>query len=449
MGCCASATVQDSKPGKKLGSIDEVSEMPNSAADDLLKWEKIGKMKFKKGLLLQVLYALRCQANKTDIGCSFGPPIVYGNELLFMSSQNNNLIVKSYDLQTNEYKEKFSIPTEIAFDIEECEYTLNIQSQCIQLMLYNDDQQFMSVDLQTESISFNGSNTTERDNTAHIAYDQKTAQTYIVGGHNADDSKNENNNFVYVPYDKCSFVDKQNKEYLIKKFGDCARTVLVEKDSKFFIFVMGGTTESRGMIVPTDVIWKVDLGDSDPSTKWECKYLYRKMTDFGVINYRNEYIITFGGIRWHKKKGYIEDDGINVLDLKKEKWIVLKRRLPKKSAYFALYLGNDIVHLFRYNGKHYTIEIDDIISATKEAENDDRLTLSWTEQGKTTVPSKSMSVKNKGPKITEDDSNSDDDDEDEDDKPNAKQILVISFECVWFFVVLACSTTMMFAKFFC
>ena len=370
-----------------------------------------------------VIGAINVKPTEQNIGCSFGPPIVYGNELLFMSSQNNDLIVKSYDLQTNEYKEKFSIPTEIAFDIEECEYTLDIQNKCIQFMLYNDDQQFMSVDLQTESISFNGLYITERDNISHIAYDQKAAQTYIVGGHNADDSKNENNNFVYVPYDKCSFVDKQNKEYLIKKFGDCARTVLVEKDSKNFILVMGGTTESRGMInVPTDVIWKVDLGDSNPSTKWECKYLYRNMTDFGVINYRNEYIITFGGIRWHKKKGYIEDDGINVLDLKKEKWIVLKRKLPKKSAYFALYLGNDIVHLFRYNGKHYTIKIDDIISATKEAENDDRLTLSWTEQGKTTVPSKSLSIKNIGPKITDDDSDSDDDDgdDDKDNKPNAK-----------------------------
>merc|ERR1711997_571239 len=108
--------------------------------------------------------------------------------------------------------------------------------------------------------------------------------------------------------------------------------------------------------------------------------------------------------------GYVYENKIECLDLEKDKWIAIKRKLPKKSAYFALNVDDEIVHLFCWKGEHFTVRIEDIIEAVKEIdENDPNNTLSWNELGKTVVPTKVLSLKNKGPKLPDDYVDSDED----------------------------------------
>jgi len=168
-----------------------------------------------------------------------------------------------------------------------------------------------------------------------------------------------------------------------------------------YLLVMGGQTMSEERVVPTQAIWSYDLNESNASKRWKERRLRRRMSDFGVVNYQNKFLFVFGGIRWNKKKKeYVYENKIECLDLDRDKWIGLKKKLPKKSAYFALNVDDESIHLFCWKGEHFTVRIEDIIHAMQEVdENDEKYTLSWNELGKAVVPSKAFGVKNKGPKL--------------------------------------------------
>ena len=89
----------------------------------------------------------------------------------------------------------------------------------------------------------------------------------------------------------------------------------------------------------------------------------------------------------------------NSFKLKPNWWFEVYLRLPLKDHFHAIYPENnrtETIHLFSYSGKYYKIKMKDIKSKLKAGQFHELH--SWTEAGKTVLPTKSKSVKNIGPK---------------------------------------------------
>ena len=84
--------------------------------------------------------------------------------------------------------------------------------------------------------------------------------------------------------------------------------------------------------------------------------------------------------------------------VKKNNWYRFEKlKLPKEGYWHALYFENpqERIQLFTYFGQHYTFKMKDLFDAMNAS--DIRRVHSWTEEGKTTLPTKSNSFKNLGP----------------------------------------------------
>lgn len=355
-------------------------------------------------------------------GSSFGPPLLYGNYVLFLSSKDNKLIINNYNIKTKKYENLEEIKVEKPFNIQQCQYILDEKKKFI--IFINNNQTIMTFDLKTKQFISTQPIITKKGQIAQIHKFNK--KIYILGAEKSDDDEEKkalDTTLEYIPYD--AYKKKGgHKQPEMAVYGSLSITVNAKINKKDYIFIMGGEKEMENdngqrIMIPRDDIWIFDTDcagkdgqcsvDFGIGYKWCKRYLYLSMTSFGCINYKDKYLITFGGFQYRKdKQQFSVSNIIYALDLKNEgKWYQLDKKLENKCGYFVSYRdGDKFVHLFSWDGRYYTLRIDDIV---KGLENGGARELQpWSEQGKTVVPTKDKSIQNMGPSVIDSDDEEDD-----------------------------------------
>eukprot|EP01084_Bolivina_argentea_P156056 271947_1 len=110
--------------------------------------------------------------------------------------------------------------------------------------------------------------------------------------------------------------------------------------------------EMDKQIIPNHVIWRC-YKLNDRSYEWRKYYLPRAMHSFGLINYKNKFLFTFGGVNIIKvnvNKNDIEYhieamSSIYVLKMEEKtpRWYQFNRLLPEKDEYYAILSKNEKV----------------------------------------------------------------------------------------------------------
>ena len=320
-------------------------------------------------------------------------------------------------------------------DLQNCVYTFNPKDNKIYFICNN--KSLMTLDLTKNSTeALDKEITTSSDNVAQI--ECSNGKIYILMAESITNNE-DNDDIIAVP---CSQeIDQKKNKPIIQKFGANARVFKVKMDQNSnddFIFMMGGRQdqnvvdkddEKRKVSLPHDEIF---IAKCDEETG-ECGYVQwndQKCKEgakvyhtpypfdkFGVINYQNKYLFVFGGVELEvktKKQLFCQEIRVLVLtgdceyDLEYGEWYKTNIKLPKQGKknrngknynfqyYHALYDEEaEIIHLFNYYGKHWKMETNQLFTALKKAK--DAHMHPWTEQGKTTIPTRSKSIENIGP----------------------------------------------------
>eukprot|EP01083_Nonionella_stella_P238854 836674_1 len=100
-------------------------------------------------------------------GRSFGQPIFYKkNEILFLSSFQNHIVITVYNMKTKTYTlHEDEIPCK-SFDIQNTQYTYYSKTNSIYFI--NNNNRITTLDLDTKTVETNDSITIDNNNTAQI-----------------------------------------------------------------------------------------------------------------------------------------------------------------------------------------------------------------------------------------------------------------------------------------
>eukprot|EP01084_Bolivina_argentea_P062120 113588_1 len=343
---------------------------------------------------------------QANIGCDlFTPPILRdNNDIIFLSTDDYKTQYTIYNLNTSQFTTKLKeidCSNNETFDIKNTVYTYNQNNK--QIYFIENNKNLLSLDLSNESNieikDLNHSIITTNDNYAVIYY--MNNKVYIIGD---ETSLQSNKEFVTIPY---SSAKKQSGIY-------DSRLITVLRDGITCIYILGGIKHIFSQSYPTNGLWTLDISnnrhqwgrdvnaidnDSDQVMDYYTPYSHHS---FGTINYKNKYIILLGGEEQIRTIGFIWF--LSLFDnhkygLEKNHWYELHYKLPLKGYYHAVYTDNsnmEIIHLFSYDGRYYTIQMNDILSAIKQKRYNE-LSL-WTQAGKTVLPTKSSSGDDFGPK---------------------------------------------------
>jgi len=399
---------------KQGGSGKATTPKGSGKADKAVKaeWQKQGSIKAPKN-------------------SSFAQPLYNAAkaEIIFVCSRDNepSLFLKTLNLQNGKYGKKIKLECSTAINVADCVCTLNEKNQCIYLI--HDNKTVMRIDLTTKAISPITTISTRTESCSRAQIHAVEDKIYLLGAEQQDEkSQDVDANLVCVAYDAYTVDedDDDDKEEVQTNFGSLASTLTLTVGDKTTILLIGGESEhwnkdnSASVRAPHNVIWGLLLHSLnkpglvskkfEDGTKWCRRFLPSRLTSFGVINYRDQYLVVFGGHRYDQEQGKSAySDRVYVLDLHDGEWYEWKQRLPRKSGYFAVYQQRkDMVHVFSYHGEHYALSMNVIVKAV-ESKQCTHIT-SWAIGGKTMVPIKTTSIKNLGPKI-EDGDDSDNDDE--------------------------------------
>ena len=294
------------------------------------------------------------------------PPIQRGDELIFLYTKPKKKTTKYriFNLKTLKYSESIQIECDASFDIMNTVYTLNENDGKIWFIENNKD--IKTLDLNTNKItSINKSIITTNDNYAQIVYVNK--KLYILG---AEDESDKDENYTLIPYSK--------KRPTIRKFGQYARVLKVRTDGADWIYIGGGLTQDRGADAPNAALVRFNLSGDDEKGQnhkfCDRKYLHSKVYAVGIINYKDEFIISFGGEVMEETMQ--KQNKVFVLPLKDKYelvpnyWYEFRKVLQTSNLFHVVYDGGDKIHLFSYDGKYYTISVDDIINEMKKGPDD-------------------------------------------------------------------------------
>eukprot|EP00484_Ammonia_sp_Unknown_P028299 CAMPEP_0197028852 /NCGR_PEP_ID=MMETSP1384-20130603/8442_1 /TAXON_ID=29189 /ORGANISM="Ammonia sp." /LENGTH=430 /DNA_ID=CAMNT_0042457917 /DNA_START=104 /DNA_END=1396 /DNA_ORIENTATION=+ len=364
------------------------------------------------------------------------PPLVRGNELIFLYTKKQRTKYVIFDLNTGQISKKAVIQgTDEKFDVFNTVYALHEEQQRIYFIESNERLFVLDLnDADNELKPLNKSITTSDNNVASIAFVNQ--KLYILGGEEKSDL---DDNYELVPYSTAvKFISADRKAQRIDGFGSFATVMKVHKDDSDWIYVIGGLHETeKGYMGPNDQMFRYVLTNCDAYTddphavdkqRWQGSYFVQPANRFGLINYNNEYLVSFGGFMFMNKKIENRLDSVFVLALtdsakcEKDSWYELARRLPLKGHYHAVYSQDSgLVHLFTYDGFYYQLNIQDVIKEvtgyeTIKDEDDEEHKVpvglehgavfkhGWLHQGKPLLPEKTKSIKNLEPKGGDDDS---------------------------------------------
>ena len=305
---------------------------------------------------------------------------IEANEILFIGSHDENIVVASYDLEEQEYQYYSEIEIKqdqgsneyIEFSAKWMECELDTKSQCIYFL--NHDDRIIKLDLEdldedespenlnndiSYAVRLNKYKTINKNHAQIISGPNN--KLYILGARASSEHKEPENmnraNIVYIPYHTQA-----------RKFGTRSSLVNVKMRNKDYIYFVGSEekielqkSNRSDALRPGDKLWIYCINDNN----WEFKYLFNALNSFGCINYENKYLFIFGGYRYNKKlKQFKKSSYINYLDLSKGIWYLLPIRLPQENAYYAVYHddGGDI-HLIDYEGSHFIVSMRDILES--------------------------------------------------------------------------------------
>ena len=315
-------------------------------------------------------------------GSFFAKPLLDNDDILFISSYEDHIVIVCYDSETNENinYDEIEIKCEnnddhIEFDVRYCEYTIDAINKLVYIISDTDDENeknIIKLDLKDNTATLLHTIKVKNDNHPQIMSFKN--RIYILGASSDDEKKSNEDNFVYVPYSKS-----------MNGFGSRSVCINVNKSTNNYLYLIGGEKQDRDIVAPHQEIQILNINEY----KWECKYLPQPMTSFGCINYKNIYLIIFGGYRYKKKeKQFQKSNTINVLDLESGNWFKLSLKLPEKNGFYAIYYDeSDIVHLIAFEGRHYSLMILDIIEAIEMKQT--TKICNWNEKQNNVRPSKS------------------------------------------------------------
>eukprot|EP01084_Bolivina_argentea_P294858 507482_1 len=344
------------------------------------------------------------------------PPLINGNNAIFLYKYKNGIRYSTFNLNTCKYTSKnqeFKCDDNDNFDPFNSVYTLNKSNNKIYFIVDNKD--IKTLDLNTNEIqSLNKSITTRNKNYASITYcDNKV---YIFG---AEEKSDESDQYTLIKYSTAAKALGANKTLeLIRNFGWFSRVIITTENNEKYINIMGGQTEipsqKEAVYSPNDSVWRYNLTNN----KWAKQtHLVGLLHSFGIVNYENKYLLSFGGEE--KSKSSIQPtryvyilalENNNKYGLKQYFWYEIAK-LPQNMQYYFHCVYNDrgkVIHLFGYDGKYYTVSMDDIFSRLEDGNFREKNV--WTEAGKLAIPTKSKKIKSMGPKKDVDDDSSDESD---------------------------------------
>eukprot|EP01084_Bolivina_argentea_P062118 113582_1 len=363
---------------------------------------------------------------KANIGFNLPtPPILnHQNEIIFLSTSDHQTKYSIYNLNTSQFTTQLKQIkcSNNTFDIKNAVYTYNPNNKKIYFIENNLD--LLSLDMSNQSNieikNLNKSIRTTNNNYAQIYYNNNNV--YVLGDEST--SNPSNNEYIPIPYSSAKRKKRANQYIeIIKKTGMHSKVLNVCRDGIDSIYMLGGikdfskTPNGQPQLYPTNGIWTLDI--SNNTYKWNRNasrdnnnrqiieyYTQHSQHSFGVINYKNKYIIIFGGEE-HKfmsirTVGYIWILCLGNKDkygMKRDYWYELYYKLPLSGHYHAIYTDNnneEMIHLFSYDGTYYTIEMNDILNGLKQRQYIELHT--WMQAGKTVLPTKSKSIESIGPK---------------------------------------------------